>query len=116
MSTPTEIRWTLPGSITIESEADRRVLFLRGDLDAAVVARFKAEQGRAPLVVDAMDAGAVTFISSSGLAIMLRAWEASVPEGRHPGLRASAPCVDKLLRLSGMERVFRPPDQGAPPA
>ena len=71
----------LPGSISIESEGDRRILCARGELDSAVVQDFKDRQGREPVVVDAIDAGAVTFISSTGIAIMLRCLEASKAAG-----------------------------------
>jgi anti-anti-sigma factor len=101
----------LPGSIAIEDEGDRRVLFLRGDLDAAVVAAFQEAQRAEPVVVDAIDAAAVTFISSTGVAVMLLSVEASLAAGRSPVLRASSHVVDRLLRMSGIEHVFpRPPD------
>ena len=102
----------LPGSISIEDEDDRRVLVLRGDLDAAVVAAFKAAQRPAPVVVDAIDAGEVTFISSTGLAVMLLAVEASLAAGRSPVLRASSHVVDRLLQISGIHDVFRRPHDG----
>ena len=100
----------LPGSIAIEDEGDRRVLFLRGDLDGAVVASFKAAQRPEPVVVDAIDAGEVTFISSTGVAVMLLSVEASLAGGRSPVLRASSHVVDRLLRMSGIHDVFRRPD------
>ena len=96
----------LPGSITVEIEDDRRVLCLRGDLDSAVVAHFKAQRGREPVVVDAIDAGAVTFIGSAGLTMMLMCWEASVATGRRPLLRASSRPVDRLLEISSLNRVL----------
>ncbi|MGZ6838905.1 MAG: STAS domain-containing protein [Frankiaceae bacterium] len=97
----------LPGSITIEAEGDLRVLCARGELDSAVVQEFRDRQGREPLVVDAIDAGAVTFISSTGIAIILRCLEASKAAGRAAVLRASSPRVDRVLQLSGMEGAFR---------
>ena len=100
----------LPGSITVEVEGNRRVLCLSGDLDSAVVALFTAQQGREPVVVDAIDAGAVTFIGSSGLATILRCWEASVAAGRRPPLRASSPRVDRLLELSSLNGLLERPE------
>ena len=101
----------LPGSIAIEDEGDRRVLFLRGDLDAAVVASFEAAQRPEPVVVDAIDAADVTFISSRGVAVMLLSVESSQAAGRSPVLRASSHVVDRILRLSGIDDVFpRPHD------
>jgi anti-anti-sigma factor len=105
------------GSITIEDDgADRRVLRLSGDVDTAVATRFASSQRRDKVVVDAIDAGSVTFISSSGLALMLMSAEASVAAGRHPVLRAASHPVDRALKLAGIETIFRrpEPDEGPP--
>jgi anti-anti-sigma factor len=99
----------LPGSITIEDEGDHRVLCLRGELDAAVVVAFESAQRAEAVVVDAIDAGAVTFISSRGIAVMLLSVEASRAAGRVPVLRASSHQVDRLLRMSGIDDVFQRP-------
>ena len=106
------------GAITIEREGtDRRVLCLRGDVDTAVATRFTAAQGRERVVVDAIDAGGVTFISSSGLALMLLCVEASLAAGRHPVLRAASHQVDRALQLAGIEAVFpRPEPARGPPS
>ena len=100
----------LPGSITVQVEADLRVLCLTGEVDSAVVAWFRSTQGKTPLVVDGIDVGAVTFVSSTGLALLLGAVEASTAAGRSPVLRSSSHTVDRLLRMAGMDHVFpRPP-------
>ena len=100
----------LPGSIDVEYEGDRRVLHLRGDLDCAVVARFRALQGREPVVVDAIDAAEVTFMSSTGVAVMLQCLEASGAAGRSPVLRASSRVVDRVLEMSMIDRLFARPE------
>ena len=102
----------LPGSIDIEDEGDQRVLILRGDLDAAVVTSFRAAHQAEPVVVDAIDAAEVTFISSTGVAVMLLSVEASRAAGRSPVLRASSHVVDRILGMSGIDDVFRRPDDG----
>ena len=107
------------GSITIEPEgSDRQVLCLRGDVDTAVATEFKRSQGRDRVAVDAIDAGAVTFISSSGLALMLVCVEVSLAAGRRPVLRAASHAVNRALQLAGIDSVFpRPePDTGPPPS
>ena len=55
MDPRSEIIRPLPGSITVEAEANLRVLCARGELDSAVVQAFRDRQGREPLVVDAID-------------------------------------------------------------
>jgi anti-anti-sigma factor len=102
----TELPWVLPGSIDVEEESSGRVLFLRGELDSAVVAQFRALRGAEPVVVDEIDAAAVTFISSTGVAVMLRCAEASVAAGRSPVLRASSPVVDRVLQISAIDHRF----------
>ena len=106
------------GAITIEREgADRWVLRLRGVVDTAVATRFASSQGRERVVVDGIDAGEVTFISSSGLALMLLCAEASLAAGRSPVLRAASHQIERALQLAGIDTVFpRPePDPGPPP-
>jgi anti-anti-sigma factor len=105
------------GSISIEDEgADRRVLHLRGDVDTEVATRFTASQRRERVAVDAIDAGAVTFISSSGLALLLLCAEASLAAGRHPMLRAASHPVDRALRMAGIDSVFPRPEPDQRPA
>lgn len=99
------------GAITIErEEPDRRVLCLRGDVDTAVATQFVASRRRERVVVDAIDAEGVTFMSSSALALLVMAVEASIAAGRHPVLRAASHQVDRALRLAGIESVFTRPD------
>jgi anti-anti-sigma factor len=106
------------GSISIEHEAaDRHVLCLSGEVDTAVATEFTRSQGRDRVAVDAIDAGDVTFISSSGIALMLVCVEVSLAAGRRAVLRASSRVVDRALQLAGIDGVFpRPePDTRPPP-
>ena len=91
------------------------MLCLRGDVDTAVATRFTSSQGRERVVVDAIDAAGVTFISSSGLALLLICMEASLAAGRHPLLRAASHPVDRALRMSGIDGVFPRPELDPPP-
>jgi anti-anti-sigma factor len=101
---------TPAGSITIVHEgADLRVLCLRGEVDTSVATRFTSSQGRERVPVDAIDAGAVTFICSSGLALMLRCVEASRAAGRQTMLRTASRQVDRALQLAGIDSVFARP-------
>lgn len=107
------------GAITIEVESpDQQVLCLSGDVDTAVATRFATVQRRDRIVVDAIDAGTVTFISSSGLALMLMCAEASVAAGRHPVLRAASHPVNRALQLAGIDSFFARPESadGGPPS
>ncbi|TFV62689.1 UNVERIFIED_ORG: anti-sigma factor antagonist [Bacillus sp. AZ43] len=104
------------GTITIEHEgAGRRVLWLRGDVDTAVATRFANAHRRDRVVVDAIDAGAVTFVCSSGLALMLMCAEASAAAGRRPVLRAASQPVERALQLAGIDAAFPRPEQDRRP-
>jgi len=102
------------GTITVEVEGpERRVLCLRGEVDTAVATRFANAQRRDRVVVDAIDAGAVTFISSSALALMVMCAEASITAGRHPVLRAASHQVERALQLAGIDSLFPRPEPGS---
>jgi anti-anti-sigma factor len=102
------------GWITIEPDGpDRRVLCLRGEVDTAVATQFTSSQGRDRVAVDAIDAGDVSFICSSGLALLLLCAEASVAAGRRPVLRAASHQVERALRLAGIGSVFPRPEVDA---
>ena len=99
------------GAITIESRGGRPA--------GALPARGRRHRGRDAVhdlagaqrvVVDAIDAGGVTFVSSSALALLLLCAEASLAAGRHPVLRAASHQVDRALQLAGIESVFPRPE------
>ena len=95
------------------------MLRLRGDVDTAVATRFAGSQRRDRVVVDAIDAGAVTFISSSGLALLVMCVEASTAAGTTPVLRAASRPVERALQLAGIYTLFPradPHDGAVPPA
>src|SRR3954449_9870128 len=97
----------LPGAITVETEDGRRVLSLTGDIDSAVVARFRDTYGPAWPAVDSIDAGNVSFISSTGLAVMLRCSDAAVAAGRErPVLRAASHVTKRVLQLAGLDTAL----------
>jgi anti-anti-sigma factor len=105
------------GTITIvREEPDLCVLCMRGDVDTAVATQFTTSRRRERVVVDAIDAAGVTFVSSSALALMLKCVEASVADGRNPVLRAASHQVDRALRLAGIESLFTRPDPEPAPS
>jgi anti-anti-sigma regulatory factor len=96
----------LPGAVALERQPDGLVLCLTGEVDAAVVARYTAGPDHEPVPVAAIDAGAVTFISSAGVALMLRWAQAASTDGRPVLLRRSARCVDRVLQQMGLHAQF----------
>jgi anti-anti-sigma factor len=77
------------------------VLCLVGEIDIAVVQAFEAATAMQPSAVDALDAGAVTFMSAVGVGLMLRCTVESEARGRPAVLRRSSRTVDRLLALTG---------------
>jgi anti-anti-sigma factor len=102
-------RGPLPGTITVETEGDQVVLCFAGEVDSAVVELFKQGHGR-PSPIDAIEAGTVTFISSTGLAVMLLWWEASRASGRVTHVRRASATVQRVLRLAGLDTTLLSPE------
>jgi len=100
------------GTITLEPERAGWVARLTGEIDAAVVRSFSddgpAQHSSEHAVVTAVDAAQVTFLDSSGLALLLR-WATRAREaGRITELRAPSVVVQDLVRISGTSSLFSP--------
>jgi anti-anti-sigma regulatory factor len=74
-----------------------------------VVRTFEDEQAADPVHVDAVDADAVTFISSVGVALLLQCAAAGPAGG--PVLRRSSPRLDRILELTQLAQAFRRPPE-----
>lgn len=100
-----------PGVITVLSEGANRVLCLAGEIDLGAVEAFNSRVGCNPSPVDVIDAQAVTFIGSVGVALMLRWVKASTEAGAPPVLRRSSPALDRVLKLTHLDEAIRRPDR-----
>src|SRR4051812_43880732 len=94
--------WGLPGSISLPREPGGLVLRLAGEVDAAVVWDFEARHGP-PEPVDAIDAGAVTFICGHGVGLMADWARVSAAAGHWAVLRRSTRWVDRVLQLTALD-------------
>ena len=94
---------TRHGQVSLRHDAGTTVLVLTGEIDLLVVREFEEAQGSAPVSVDAIDAGAVTYIGSIGLALLLR-W--ATPAGGPLPLRSS-PQLDRVLELTQLAGLFQ---------
>src|SRR5688572_29579817 len=92
----------LPGSISLPREPGGLVLCLGGEIDAAVIWEFEAGHCP-PEPVDAIDAGAVTFICAHRVTLMADWARASTAAGHPAVLRRSSRCVDRVLSLVGLD-------------
>lgn len=99
----------LCGNLCVELEADGPVLWLRGEVDAAVVADFERRWAASPPPLVAIDAGEATFVDSSAVALLLRWGRAASVLGSTAVLRRSSPRLDRVLDLMGLSSVFTRP-------
>ena len=90
----------------------RAVLHLRGEVDAATVARWERDRpspgtdGTAHGVVVAVDASAAPFLNSAGVALLVRETDAHRRAGGRPELRNPSRTVLQALRLTVMADLF----------
>ena len=88
---------------------DRTVVRLEGELDAysapALVACFDdlVARGVTDVVVDL---GRVTFIDSTGLGVLVSAWNSAAERGGTVELVASDPRVVRVLAMTSLDQLF----------
>lgn len=100
--------WSLAGDVRVEYGSRGPVLWLSGEVDAAVVDRFERRMGASPPPLAAIDAGEVTFIDCAGIEFLLRWARASSLLGTDAELRRCSPPVLRLIELLGLEHVLHP--------
>lgn len=98
------------GTITVEREGDAWVARLAGEVDAAVVQTFTAGTTGDDVDPAAVDTADVTFIDSSGLALMLRWATRARARGGTAELRRPSDAVLTLLSISGTRSLFAEPE------
>ena len=84
------------GVVRLLNTADGRALCLAGEVDADAVEAFLDRYGREPTRIDRIDAGSVTALSSSGLALLREHLAAAQWAGR-PVTVVAGPVVERLL-------------------
>ncbi|WP_167761024.1 STAS domain-containing protein [Geodermatophilus sp. DF01_2] len=110
--TPSAVPPHPPGAVWLEPGHDGSVLHLRGEIDAATVARWDDERATAPAggapqdAVVAVDASAAAFLNSAGVALLVRETEAHRLAGGRPVLRNPSRAVRQVLRLTGVGDLF----------
>jgi anti-anti-sigma factor len=111
MLEPFPQRTPLTGRITVDCRGTDRVLRLAGEIDAATVAAFEAENSgdipgdRAPITV--VDLADVTFLSSSAVSFLIRQTGPGRDRGQLPVLRTVAGPARRVLQLTGVDPLFR---------
>jgi anti-anti-sigma factor len=108
MTAPVPVPAVLPelGCITVGREGDIQVLRLVGDIDTDVVIAFEqsgASDGRVIGLVDLKD---VTFLSSTGVALLIRQTQPARDQGDLPVLRGLTHRARRILQLTGALALF----------
>jgi anti-anti-sigma factor len=95
------------GSITVEQDHDGPVMYLRGDIDAALLARVRGGEPSfdGPGIV-AVDVSELGYIDSSGLAFLVRWAQARSKAGEGAVIRRATPRFSKVLSISGLTPLF----------
>jgi anti-sigma B factor antagonist len=94
------------GYITVGREGHTQVLRLAGDIDTDAVVAFEQSglpEGESITVVDLTE---VTFLSSTGVAFLIRQTQPARSQGHLPVLRGLTRPARRILELTGTSALF----------
>jgi anti-anti-sigma factor len=100
------------GSVLAAGTADGASVVLTGELDADGAARLRAtlEDTLAPRAVVTLDLARVDYLSQPALAVLVQAHRRLRDSGGALVLASVSEPVERLLRISGLHRVFEVAD------
>jgi anti-sigma B factor antagonist len=96
-----------PFSITVSTDGENARVALKGELDMAAADRVDhalREAENLPVKVLALDLSELTFVDSSGLAVMLRAARRAQDSGRRLVVARPSVYVRKLLQMTAIDQ------------
>ncbi|WP_165958820.1 STAS domain-containing protein [Actinomadura sp. KC345] len=107
--TPAAVSASPEAGLRRERFGEHTVIAISGDLDIASTPALRERLNAAlrdtgPLVV--IDLSGVTFCDASGLALLVGARRRTLPKGVTVVLAGPRPQVNRLLRVTGLSRVF----------
>ena len=108
MTVPAPVHPILPelGCITMDREGDTQVLRLVGDIDTDAVIAFEQSGEADGRVISVVDLKEVTFLSSTGIALLIRQTQPARDRGDLPVLRGLTDPVRRILQLTGTMALF----------
>ncbi len=95
------------GCITVGWEGDNPVLRLAGDIDTDAVLAFEQSGVSDSHVITVVDLTDVTFLSSTGVAFVIRQTQSAREQGHLPVLRGLTHSTRRILQLTGTSALFR---------
>ena len=109
MTVPVPVHSVLPelGTIMLDREGDTEVLRLVGDIDTDAVIAFEHSGASDGRVISVVDLQAVTFLSSTGIALLIRQTQPARERGDLPVLRGLTDRARRLLHITGTTALFR---------
>ena len=94
------------GCITMGWEGDTQVLRLVGDIDTDAVIAFEQSGVSDGRVINVIDLKEVTFLSSTGIAFLIRQTQPARDRGELPVLRGLAGAARRILQITGTVALF----------
>jgi len=94
------------GCITVAWEGDTQVMRLAGDIDTDAVIAFEQSGVSDGRVFRLVDLSEVTFLSSSGVALLIRHTQRAREGGSLPVLRGLTGSARRILQLAGALPLF----------
>ena len=88
-------------------EGDTQVLRLAGDIDTDAVIAFEQSGVSDGPVISVVDLKEVTFLSSTGLALLIRQTQPTRDRGELPVLRGLTDRARRILQITGTTALFR---------
>lgn len=95
------------GCITMGWEGDTQVLRLVGDIDTDAVIAFEQSGLSDGRVISVVDLKEVTFLSSTGIALLVRQTQPAREGGDLPVLRGLTDRARRILEITGTTALFR---------
>jgi len=96
------------GCITFGREGDTQVLRLVGDIDTDAVIAFEQSGVADGRLISVVDLKEVTFLSSTGMAFLIRQTQPARDRGHLPVLRGLTGPARRILQLTGTMALFHP--------
>lgn len=94
------------GCITMGSEGDTQVLQMVGDIDTDAVIAFEQSGVSDGRVISVVELKEVTFLSSTGIALLIRQTQTARDRGDLPVLRGLTDRARRLLQITGTTDLF----------
>ena len=99
----------VPFDIDVITDDDRVRLVVRGELDLLVAPSLRTallEASHHDGATITLDLSAVTFIDSTGISVILQAWQRASAEGGRLVLSAASPAVARVIEATGLSELL----------